>query len=552
MRNSSLCSTLKEFVHSYRYLVLLLLILGVHILGLFGDIFNGDSALYASISKNMASSREYFILNAIVQPNWIDKPHFAFWIWSFFIQIFGNTSFAFKLPSFLAFLILLRYVYLFSLKYYEKKIAWTAIIILSSSLHIFIATNDVRIDLFLVCFMMAAIYHYQSYFLENSLFHIIVASCYACMAVMTKGIYVIIPILVSILIPILQQLRSYKIIWWHWILSASIFIVGISPALYALKVQFANFDNSPILGQKASNYLQFFFWDSQFGRFQSNLGQVQSTGDPSFYIHTLLWAFAPWSLLLPLFFLIKKNILKEYVALSCFIVLIVVLSISKTQLSHHCLILLPFLSVLTAVVFRANFWRVQNRFFEYFLCIIVLIVLVVSIYCTKLVFGSIWHSYMILPLAILSIILIWSYINKIDRILICLLSISLYIGLYIQLIFYPEILRYQSGKNLATCSSKYSVIDELHNFFGNISLFNYYGNKKIVNIQGISDLVKGKKYLVYTGEYGLSEIKKSNIKYRIICQSFDYRTTVLTSRFLDKSKRREVVETYYLIEINLL
>jgi 4-amino-4-deoxy-L-arabinose transferase-like glycosyltransferase len=65
------------------------------------DIFNGDSALYASIAKNMAESGDWLILNSVMQENWIDKPHLAFWIWAVFIKVFGNTNFGFKLPSLL-------------------------------------------------------------------------------------------------------------------------------------------------------------------------------------------------------------------------------------------------------------------------------------------------------------------------------------------------------------------------------------------------------------------------------------------------------------------
>ena len=72
-----------DFITKYRFQILLGAILIVHMLGMTNDIFNGDSALYASIAKNMAESGDWLILNSVMQENWIDKPHLAFWIWAY-------------------------------------------------------------------------------------------------------------------------------------------------------------------------------------------------------------------------------------------------------------------------------------------------------------------------------------------------------------------------------------------------------------------------------------------------------------------------------------
>ena len=79
-------------LEKHTFKILLILILAVHALALFCDIFNGDSALYASIAKNMTESGDWLILNSIMQENWIDKPHFAFWIWAVFIKVWIQVS----------------------------------------------------------------------------------------------------------------------------------------------------------------------------------------------------------------------------------------------------------------------------------------------------------------------------------------------------------------------------------------------------------------------------------------------------------------------------
>ena len=541
-----------DFITKYRFQILLGAILIVHMLGMTNDIFNGDSALYASIAKNMAESGDWLILNSVMQENWIDKPHLAFWIWAVFIKVFGNTNLGFKLPSFLALLVLLRYVFLFSKKHYDESTAWTSAIVLSSSLHIFISTNDVRIDIFLLTFMMGAIYHLQQYLNSHQIIQLLIGAFLAAMAVMTKGIFVVIPIGVSVLVTICHQKKFRWLLSWHWLLAAFVFLGGILPALYALKVQFTHFTDSHILGQKVSNYLQFFFWDSQFGRFNSNLGQVQSNGDPFFYLHTILWSFAPWSLLLLMTFFLKKNPFKEYISSACFAVLFVIISISKTQLSHHVLILLPFLSIILAVIFRVSLWRLQHPLFHFAGYVFFFMILITGLYLTYFLLEISIGKHIIILILVISILFIMSKFLIEQRILILFTSISLFLGLYLNTILYPEILKYQAGKvasDFLKKNPKYSVVEE---FYANISLLNSYSPIPLKNtkLKNMDELLMKRKQILYTNEYGVSYLSEHNVNYIILDTFYDYRTTVLSLNFLRKSSRKNKLEKLMLVEIN--
>ncbi len=541
-----------DFITKYRFQILLGAILIVHMLGMTNDIFNGDSALYASIAKNMAESGDWLILNSVMQENWIDKPHLAFWIWAVFIKVFGNTNLGFKLPSFLALLVLLRYVFLFSKKHYDESTAWTSAIVLSSSLHIFISTNDVRIDIFLLTFMMGAIYHLQQYLNSHQIIQLLIGAFLAAMAVMTKGIFVVIPIGVSVLVTICHQKKFRWLLSWHWLLAAFVFLGGILPALYALKVQFTHFTDSHILGQKVSNYLQFFFWDSQFGRFNSNLGQVQSNGDPFFYLHTILWSFAPWSLLLLMTFFLKKNPFKEYISTACFAVLFVIISISKTQLSHHVLILLPFLSIILAVIFRVSLWRLQHPLFHFAGYVFFFMILITGLYLTYFLLGIWIGKYVVVLILVISILFFMSKFLIEQRIFILFTSISLFLGLYLNTILYPEILKYQAGKvasDFLKKNPKYSVVEE---FYANISLLNFYSPIPLKNtkLKNMDELLMKQKQILYTNDYGVSCLEEHNVNYRILDSFYDYRTTVLSLNFLRKTSRENELEKLMLVEIN--
>ena len=56
--------------------------------GLFPPILEPDGALYANITKVMAQSGDFVNLYA-VGTDWLDKPHFPFWVTAVSFRIFG-------------------------------------------------------------------------------------------------------------------------------------------------------------------------------------------------------------------------------------------------------------------------------------------------------------------------------------------------------------------------------------------------------------------------------------------------------------------------------
>lgn len=537
---------------STQFYSLLLGIVLVNGLGMTCDIFNGDSALYASIAKNMALSKDYIHLNSIMMPNWIDKPHFSFWVWSSFIQIFGNTNVGFKLGTFLFYLVLLYYTFQFTAKNYSIAVAQIATIILASSLHIFISNNDVRIDMILIALMMGAICHFQSFIISNKIIQLLLGSIFTAMAIMTKGIFIAIPIGVSVLCSLYKFSFTKNILKPVWLLAFCIVAIGIIPALYALKIQFLNYNEGYILGQKASNYLQFFFWDSQFGRFNSNLGQVQSNGDPFFYLHTILWAMAPWSLLLFLVFFIKKNPLTEYTSLVNTTVLLAILSISKTQLSHHILVLLPFLSILLAAILSQKEWKGGANYLVAIHYLSLVLTVIGTIYLLYIAIGR-WSILAIVLGLIIAVLVLLTYFLKINNRLLGITSLAaIYLGLFLNIIFYPKILQYQAGKKASDFLCKINYKDSVEELYANISLFNYYSTNLCLNTKrnNLNKILNKKNQIVYSNEYGLTLLTEQFIKYKTLNSFYDYRTTVLSKEFLDISTRKNTLEKYYLVLIN--
>lgn len=535
---------------STQFYSLLLGIVLVNGLGMTCDIFNGDSALYASIAKNMALSKDYIHLNSIMIPNWIDKPHFSFWVWSSFIQIFGNTNVGFKLGTFLFYLVLLYYTFQFTAKNYSIAVAQIATIILASSLHIFISNNDVRIDMILIALMMGAICHFQSFIISNKIIQLVLGSIFTAMAIMTKGIFIAIPIGLTVIMLLKLYASPKNIFTPIWLLALVLVIIGISPALYALKIQFLTYDKGYILGQKASNYLQFFFWDSQFGRFNSNLGEVQSNGDPTFYLHTYLWAMAPWSLLILLVFFLKKNPFKEYVSLSNALAMLIIISISKTQLSHHILVLLPFLSILLAIILSQKEWKNGAKYILLIHYCSLGLILICGIYLSYIALGK-W-SVLAISLCVIDFILILSihFFKLNHKLIYCTSLVGIYLGLFLNTIFYPEILQYQAGRNVSEYLTKHNIKDEIKEWYANPPLLNYYTSNDIKQIgDEYFDSHKPTDELIYSGDYAITRLKDLNISYRILDSFNEHRITVLSPEFIVKKTRSNVVQKMYLIRL---
>jgi 4-amino-4-deoxy-L-arabinose transferase-like glycosyltransferase len=174
------------------------------------------------------------------------------------------------------------------------------------------------------------------------------------MATMTKGIFIPAIVISGFIIEwvIKKKWAEFRNLrWWLAILLVIVFII---PELYCLYIQFDLHPEKIIFGKTHVSGIRFFFWDSQFGRF-FNTGPIKGKGDLFFYVHTILWAFLPWSVfaLLLVFSKFKKikqsfQTSKDYICSGIFVTGFIVFSLSRFQLPHYINILYPFLSIIVA------------------------------------------------------------------------------------------------------------------------------------------------------------------------------------------------------------
>jgi hypothetical protein len=81
-------------------LLLIAVTVTLNALALFLPAIYSDAATYALISKNMALSGDWVNLMFMGQ-DWLDKPHFPFWITALSFTLFGVNAPAYLLPGLL-------------------------------------------------------------------------------------------------------------------------------------------------------------------------------------------------------------------------------------------------------------------------------------------------------------------------------------------------------------------------------------------------------------------------------------------------------------------
>ncbi|GAB3895880.1 ArnT family glycosyltransferase [Spirosoma agri] len=330
--------------------------------GLFAPILEPDGALYACIAKTMAQTGDFVNLYA-VGLDWLDKPHFPFWVSALGYLVFGINTFAYKFPALLFYLGSAVYTYKFVRLSYPKLTAQIAVLVLLTAFHGVLSNSDVRAEPYLTLLIIGPVYHFYRVFLggktagnaqsENWL-HLIAGSFLTGCAMMTKGVFVIVPIGAGLGLHWLLTGNWRELLKPRWYLAVLLSFVFTLPEIYCLYAQFDSHPEKVIFGSTGVSGIRFFFWDSQFGRF-FNTGPIKGAGDKFFFVHTLLWAFLPWSL--PLYIGVGKAVIgivkrrdpcPEYVSLGSGLATFALFSLSGFQLPHYINIVFPFYAVLTA------------------------------------------------------------------------------------------------------------------------------------------------------------------------------------------------------------
>jgi 4-amino-4-deoxy-L-arabinose transferase-like glycosyltransferase len=353
-------------------LLWLLFLLSIIVNG-FGLIFpvliSSDANLYAVIAKHILTNQDWVNLT-YANTDWLDKPHLPFWLTALSYHLFGINSFAYMLPGFIFHLIGARYIYLIAKRMYSYQVGMVATIIYLTVIRIMLVSLDVRAEAYLLGEIIPACYFWLVYsdneqIKVNALF---AGAVFTAMAVMTKGIFVLLPIFSGIFCcwVFKRHWKEYNLK--KWVLAICLSGIFVLPELITLFIQFDLHPEKIVFGHNNVSGIKFFVWDSQFGRFFNN-GPISTTHvnlgvmHYLYFVHTFLWAFLPWTMI---FFVgiatiyrvllsssdvpnILSQKLKYIYLLGSIVPTFLLFSISKFQLEYYIVIILPFATIICAV-----------------------------------------------------------------------------------------------------------------------------------------------------------------------------------------------------------
>lgn len=518
--------------------------------GLFVPILGLDGPLYACIAKTMVQRHDYIDLFSQGK-DWLDKPHFPFWVTALSFNLFGFTTWAYKLPAILFTLMGAVYTYLFCKKLYNKEVALWSVLIFLTAEHLIISNNDVRAEPYLTGLIIASVYHFYKTLDKNSIANLVLACVFAACAVMTKGIFALIPIFGAFAGEFIFTKNWKQLFNWRWLLAFVLTMLFLSPEIYCLYQQFDLHPEKWVFDRHNVSGIRFFFWDSQFGRF-FNSGPIKGHGDPFFFFHTLLWAFIPWSVLLYIavvqFFRQKHK--REWFCISGALLTFLVFSASKFQLPHYITIVFPFFAILTAQyligIKTVQGWRAIRITQSVVLVLLVLIIILLQYFYWAENFTFLTVLPIILSVALLIFISIKEAFGPKYKLLFQSVLVSIFINLYLNLNFYPSLLKYQSGSEAAfyidkNSISKFPIAQLREEEYSHALEFYLHQPLFLVDENGKGNLPT-KPYLLYASDAAIKTLTKKGWKIKLVKSFDDYLVTRLNGKFLNRKTRKETLE----------
>lgn len=535
----------------------------VYIVGWFINVMDPDSAQYASITREMLE-RGDFLTFTDQGREYLDKPPLLFWLSGISFKLFGINNIAFRIPAFLATLLALYSTFKLAKLYYDKKTGYLAALILATVQATFLINHDVRTDTNLICWFVFSMWHLAAYMENKKATHFILAFIGIGLSMLAKG-----PIgLVAPGLGIFMHLalrKEWKTLFNPvWVVGLLIVAIVLLPMSYGLYTQFDQHPEKVVNGLTEVSGLRFFYWTQSFGRITGENVWKNNTG-PFFLSHNTLWAFFPWSLFLVLGLVREaKNIFlhltgkanqKEFLIFFGLLLPFMALSASAYQLPHYAFIVYPLGAIITSKYILHVFYEpgISGAKLLHIIQTSVLGLLLVGI------FMLVWfcfpeHNQLAL---IFYIILFTGYLyttfllkSHHKTILVCLL-IAIGTNLILNSYFYPELLNYQAGSEMAAKALANGVSK------GNIYCYkawqpwtlNFYTDMTIPATDNFEYLVQQRNILIYTNEEFVEDFKKVRPDLLVIHSMGEYPVSTPRMKFLNPATREETLKRKCLIKL---
>lgn len=532
------------FLSRSLYIFLFSLLGVVYITGLFVPLMDSDSAHHADIALRMYLTGDYVTL-ADFAGNYLDKPHLHFWLCAFSYKIFGVTGFAYKLPSFL-FTVLGTYsTYRIGKSLYNNEVGKLAALMVASAFAYILANNDVRMDAILTACIAFSTWQLIAFIQRKKITSVAGAALGLALGFSTKGhIAVFVPAVAAFFYII--YLKEWKLFLNpKWLLLLVLFGLFISPVVYCYYLQYNLHPEIIVRGRDHINGVKFILFNQSIERFQGDSFGGDSKHDYFFFLHSFLWAFAPWSIIAYIAaasglsgFWKRKN---EWLTIGVFIIVLLVVSFSGFKLPHYLNIVFPTTAVFTAAFILRQQKSDRQEKNIYTLQLVVSILLLILVSGLTLWAFPVQHFF-IIPFVIFFLAAFFYFIrsaayNLLQRAVCVSVAAMAFCFFLLNANFYPQLLSYQGGNVLAAATKGKLNPQQVYFWDKTISSsFNFYTKTLRQPFTG-AVLQNGKTTWLLFDSKDEAAIRQAGYKLGNRFETTDYEITRLGFKFINPETR---------------
>lgn len=555
-----------QFLKQKPYHLLFGLATLVNLIGIFFvPLMDVDATQYASISLEMLQSGEFLQVKHHYG-NYLDKPPFLFWTAALSYKLFGIHAWAYRLPSFLFSLLGIYSTYKLTQILYNQRTALHAALIIYTSQAFFLMHHDVRTDTILTATIIFSTWQFMAYLRSNTWLNLIGAFVGIGIGMLQKGpLGFVVP--VAAVGTQLLITREWKHIFkWQWLFGLVIVGLLLLPMCIGLYRQFDSQPDAFVNGRTGVSGIRFFFWEQSFGRITGeNVWKDDSTA--LFFTHSFIWSFLPWSILaIPAFLWKWKELIRsrfyskhqEFLSLGAFFIPFVALSMSHYKLPHYVFVTYPFAAIFTAAWLEKTYTQNEKtwRIFSNTQVVLSALLIVLGILLNAWAFPFFQNMWVLIPaLLLLGIVALFYRMQATEDYLRCIAFVAMS-GIYLNFLlnsnFYPQLLKYQAGTQIADyLKGKDPDPETCYTFKG--ASFALDACSAIIWKDGSPEIFnsvlqnKGELWL-YTDETGLAYMKEA-YKDMEIHRFKQYHPTELSLEFLNPLTRSTVIKERYLIHL---
>lgn len=555
---------MRPLISGRTYFFLYSLLGVVYIAGLFVPLMDNDSAHHANIGLRMYLTGDY--VNLIDhRGDYIDKPHFLFWITALSYHIFGVTTFAFKFPSFLFTILGVYAVFRLAKELYNQETGKLAALIFASSFCVILANNDVRMDAILTACIAFATWQLAAYVHHKKFISLVGAAIGLAVGFATKGHVGLVAPVAGIFFYILYK-KEWRFLYdWHWLVVIFFFAVFISPVVYCYYLQFNLHPEKISQGMKGVNGVKYILWSHSFDRISGHerFGGALGKEDKFFFLHTFLWTFAPWcfAAFIALFYRLKNVFKKtsaypggeEWLSTGVFLMLALLINFSNFKLPHYMPILAPATALMTAYLFSSRRsdegWKKTFFFLQLAPSFLLLLAAaLINTWAFPVKSGWIFIAVILFLAIVFYLLLSKSYSLFQKSLLVPVVSVVLFFFL-LNTNFYPQLLRYQAGKPLADKTK--GVVDPGDVYFWKntfSSSYSFYSSSVRQVYHDSLNRIRKKYWLIFQKSQQ-AQIDSAGFVFGKNFSVSDYEITRLKKRFVDPATRKETLDEMVMAEV---